>query len=218
MTERKGDWIQTFPCGIQFWTLDPRPEEVRLADIAHALSLQCRYGGHCREHYSVAEHSVRVSEALVIGDNLRGATMLVWKYIWDSEPSKHQIDAALRLAALMHDASEAYFMDFPRPVKRELYKLCPEIKAIFDRLDHAIARHFRFPVWMMNDAAVKRADNVVLMTEKRDLLAPAPAEWKLGQCQDDVEPLADPIVPWSSRDAQYRFLNTFADLKADALL
>lgn len=58
--DRRGDWIQTFT-GRRFWPLDPRPEDVCIEDIAHALSLKCRFGGHCTRFYSVAEHSVHVS-------------------------------------------------------------------------------------------------------------------------------------------------------------
>lgn len=42
MEERKGVWIQTYT-GRMFWPLDPRPEEIWIEDIAHALSLQCRF-------------------------------------------------------------------------------------------------------------------------------------------------------------------------------
>lgn len=59
-TERAGDWMQTFT-GRQFWPMDPRPEDLDILDIAHALSLLCRFGGHCQRFYSVAEHSVHVS-------------------------------------------------------------------------------------------------------------------------------------------------------------
>lgn len=92
MGERKGDWIQTYT-GARFWPLDPRPEDVHLEDIAHALAHQCRYGGHCRVHYSVAQHSIEVARAVPTGD---------------------------RRAALLHDAAEAYLVDLPRPVKRML--------------------------------------------------------------------------------------------------
>jgi hypothetical protein len=89
MTERRGDWMQT-AYGRQFWPLDPRPGDVYIDDIAAALSKMCRFGGHCRRFYSVAEHSIHVARAA-------------------SQEN--------RFAALMHDASEAYLCDIVRPLK-----------------------------------------------------------------------------------------------------
>jgi uncharacterized protein len=86
---RAGDWMQT-ATGRKFWPIDPRPEDVDIADIAHALSLMCRFGGHCTRFYSVAEHSLYVS-AVASPDSLWG---------------------------LLHDASEAYISDIVRPAKR----------------------------------------------------------------------------------------------------
>ena len=90
--QRRGDWLQTFT-GRQFWPLDPEAEDVDLEDIAHALAHLCRFGGHTRVFYSVAEHCVRVSLAC------------------DSDDA---------LAGLLHDAAEAYIVDVPRPLKRHL--------------------------------------------------------------------------------------------------
>lgn len=78
--------------GGRFWPCDPRAEEVRIEDIAHALSLQCRFTGHCLRFYSVAEHSVRVARRVPKADQK-----------W----------------ALLHDASEAYLIDLARPVKHQ---------------------------------------------------------------------------------------------------
>lgn len=106
---RRGDWIQTYT-GIQFWPLDPRPEELEIKDIAHSLSLLCRFNGHCKRYYSVAEHSIHVANFL---------------------------PADLQLAGLLHDASEAYIADLPMPVKRNLpdYNAIEEIlhKVITER-------------------------------------------------------------------------------------
>jgi 5'-deoxynucleotidase YfbR-like HD superfamily hydrolase len=87
---RIGDWMQTYS-GRCFWPLDPRPEDVCIGDIAHSLALRCRYGGHCKRFYSVAEHSVLVSL---------------------------HVPTDLALWGLLHDAAEAYSADVPRPLKR----------------------------------------------------------------------------------------------------
>jgi uncharacterized protein len=83
-------WIQTYT-GVKFCTLNPNPEMVFIEDIAHALSNLCRFAGHVREFYSVAQHSVLVSHYCAPEDALWG---------------------------LLHDAAEAYLLDMPAPYKR----------------------------------------------------------------------------------------------------
>jgi hypothetical protein len=92
VNERVGDWMQ-LSSGRAFWPLDPRPEEIYIEDIAAALSKLCRYGGHCKHFYSVAEHSVLMAQEAPDG---------------------------LKLSALLHDASEAYLSDVIRPIKAHL--------------------------------------------------------------------------------------------------
>lgn len=82
-------FIQTYT-GKRFWPLDPVAADLDIRDIAHALSQNCRWTGHCRDFYSVAQHCVYCS--YVVPENLT-------------------------LTALMHDASEAYLSDLSRPVK-----------------------------------------------------------------------------------------------------
>ena len=89
---RKGHWMQT-ASGRKFWPLDPRSDEVFIEDIAHSLSMQCRYGGHCKHFYSVAEHSVHAS---------------------------YLVSGMHAFTALMHDAAEAYCTDIIRPIKKFL--------------------------------------------------------------------------------------------------
>ena len=89
MSERKGEWFQ-LQSGKAFWPFDPRPEDFQINDIAHSLSLVCRFGGHCKQFYSVAQHSVIVSQIV---------------------PDEH------RLEGLMHDACEAYLGDMVKPLK-----------------------------------------------------------------------------------------------------
>ena len=54
-------WVETYT-GLKFHLADPKKNEIIIEDIAHALSLLCRYTGHCNQFYSVAQHSVYVSE------------------------------------------------------------------------------------------------------------------------------------------------------------
>ena len=79
--------------GIAFYFLNPNPDDILIEDISHTLSMLCRFGGHCSEFYSVAEHSVRCSYAV---------------------PDEYKFEA------LMHDAAEAYLVDMPRPIKNTL--------------------------------------------------------------------------------------------------
>lgn len=85
-------WIQTFT-GKKFYPLAPRPEDICIEDIAHALALKCRYSGHCLTHYSVAEHSVLVSR---------------------------NVPPEYRLSALLHDSAEYVLPDIPSPIKPEI--------------------------------------------------------------------------------------------------
>ena len=96
--DRGDGWITTYT-GQHFYPLDPRPHEVNMLDIAHALSMICRFNGHTQFFYSVAEHSIRCAY-----------------HAHEQWPDRIE----LQLAALLHDASEAYLCDIPRPVKLQL--------------------------------------------------------------------------------------------------
>lgn len=113
ITTNRGDWIQLHTGG-KFYPLDPQPNEINVSDIAHALSQICRYGGHTKRFYSVAEHSVHVSRL---------------------------VPANLAMAGLLHDAAEGLgCCDLPRPIKRYL----PDYRVIEDRIMEAVARRFGF--------------------------------------------------------------------------
>ncbi len=105
MSERKGDWAQTYT-GKQFWPLDPLAREIDLKDIAHSLGYQCRFNGHSLQFYSVAQHSVLVSRLV----------------------SREQ-----SLAALFHDAAESYTGDLIRPLKKFLPREFKEIESQIEK-------------------------------------------------------------------------------------
>lgn len=168
---RNGDWILTF-MGVEFWPIDPRPEEILIQDIAHALSMQCRYSGHVSQFYSVAEHSVRVAEAV---------------------PDKD------RLWALLHDASEAYLVDLPRPIKRYT-DIGRHYRIAEDRLMRVICRRFGLPE--EQPESVTRADEAMLCVEAKELL-PVNSWWmKWESCLLGTErPIGKTMSPAEAEDA-----------------
>ena len=171
---RIGDWIQTYS-GIQMYPLDPKENEIHIEDIAHALSMLCRFNGHTSEFYSVAEHCCHVHDIL-----------------------PHE----LKLTGLLHDASEAYLCDMPRPIKRSP-GFASEYLAAESRLMMVIAKKFDLQ-WPMHER-VEQADNAVLATEARRLMAPLHPEWK------DHYGAADIDLPlWSPIQARDEFLRRYA--------
>ncbi len=144
----RGEWVQTCT-GRQFWPADPRPEDIDPIDIAHHLSLLCRFGGACKNLYSVAEHSVYVSRLV---------------------PPEHAV------WALLHDAAEAYLGDIVRPLKRMLY---PQYAEMEEAVLLAIARRFNLPTYAPSiiPECVKEWDDRLLLTEQAQLMAPPPMPW-----------------------------------------
>lgn len=175
---RAGDWMQTFT-GRAFWPLDPRVDEVDPIDVAHSLGHQCRYAGHTRRFYSVAEHCILMSLVM---------------------PTRE-----LALAALLHDAAEAYVVDVPRPLKRHL----PGYAQIEDRVLGVVLQRFgvtfeRAPLGvgglLVLPREVKQADDRILLDERAQLMAPPPASWAL----EHLEPLGvgiDALPPHRATEA-----------------
>ncbi|MBX5010916.1 hypothetical protein HJB67_13225 [Rhizobium lentis] len=161
--------------GRKFWPMDPKPDEVFIEDIAHALSLQCRYAGHCLRFYSVAEHCVLMARHL----RWEGVDVALW--------------------ALLHDASEAYLVDVPRPVKPYLDGYKPAEAKVMA----AIARRFQIAAEM--PAEVHDADNRIIADELVNLV---PMDWH----GKHNEPLGVRLRYWSPEKAKEEFLATFEAL------
>ncbi len=173
-------WIETFT-GRQFWPLDPRSEDIDIRDIAHALSMVCRFTGHVREFYSVGQHSVHVAEILLpFGKNLG-------------------------LVGLLHDASEAYIADIARPVKHCL-KHYLEIE---QRLEKCIAE--RFGLIFPYPTCLKAADNMMLNSERRDLMPPSERPYTTYDdgCRNTI------VESWQPKVTEETFLALFERLTCE---
>lgn len=170
LNERKGDWIQT-AMGGQFWPMDPRPEDIDIEDVSRALSLLCRFGGHCLRFYSVAEHSVLLAS---------------------------KVSPENRLWALLHDASEAYLVDVPRPIKPFL----EGYREAEDKIMRAVCERFGLAGDM--PAEVKEMDTRILTDERHQNMAPAPKPWST-----DAAPIGVTLQYWRPVRARREWLSAF---------
>ncbi|WP_041221824.1 HD domain-containing protein [Deinococcus geothermalis] len=173
-------WIQVHS-GTAVDLLNPDPASIHPHDIAVALSRQPRFGGHTLRSYSVAQHSLVVAELL--------------------EVTGHT--SAVVLQGLLHDATEAFVVDVPRPLKA----LLTEYKVIEGRMWQAVAARFGVPVDL--DPAVKWADEEALIHEAHHLLPGGPNGW------GGVPELRAPSVlrlTMHEDQAQAQFLRKLAEL------
>lgn len=143
---------------------NPSADSIVLEDIAHALANICRYGGHCKRFYSVAEHAVFVSERV----------------------RRKGHDVRVQLAALHHDDAEAFLGDIPRPIKP---LLGPAYKEMTAKVDDAIISALGLNTLpegtpgeptTFHDPYVKAADNWALFVEARHLLPSEGRQWWQG--------------------------------------
>lgn len=176
----RGDWMQT-QSGLRFYPLDPRPEDVDMGDVSHALAHLCRYAGHVDRFYSVAEHCVLLS---------------------------HAVPDHLALDALMHDTAEAYVVDVPRPLKRNLPGYAEIEDRVLDVIMTALGRTNRYPYTI--PAEVKFADARILLDERNALMRHAEHVWDV----DNLEPLGVEIVGMTPPLARAAFLGRFRELTA----
>lgn len=183
--------IQTYS-GKMFNVFDPDASLIDIEDIAHALSLTCRFGGHCSSFYSVAQHSILVSD---------------WMYK-NLHPQK---SAIIGMIGLLHDAAEAYIGDVPRPIKRFIND--------FDKIEFNIIEmiYKKYGVWNFYKKGNSRrlstvkfshnlqfADDTVLSTEKRDLMKSEVKGW-----QKLPPPCSKRIRTWNPQEAEKKFINRF---------
>lgn len=157
----------------------PSADQIDIIDIANGLSKCCRFSGQCRAFYSVAQHSVLVSEI---------------------------VRRPVALAALLHDAAEAYTGDLPSPLK----ELIPQAQHVENELMHAVYEHFGLWVSPSEQQAIRHADLIMLATERRDLMPHDQEPWP---CLDGVIPRIAKIEPWPHDTAWKLFLERFNFLR-----
>ena len=190
---RMGHFMATYS-GKLFFHEDPRPGDVCIQDIAHSLSMICRFGGHVRQFYSVGQHSV----------------LACWLccYLGGTIAEAKQ--------ALLHDGAEAYMGDVIWPLKHA--RQMTGYGALIADVERVVAQAFGTPAAM--SPIVKYIDMVLLATEKRDVVGftingkeadkiSAPelkgSKWE----HEAVQALPRKIWPWTPERAEVEFLKTF---------
>lgn len=151
--DRIDDWMET-ASGVRFQFMNPTPDQIVLEDVALALSRTCRYGGHTKRFYSVAEHTILMAD-------------WVLKQPWG--------DYRKALTALHHDDAEAYIGDLPRPCKQNI----PQFKAVETGIDEVLAERFDleypFEPWL------KMADTAILVDERAQVMNQSGNVWAIDQ-------------------------------------
>lgn len=168
--------------GSYFDLLDPHGSEFTIEDIAHGLSMTCRFAGQCRQFYSVAEHSWHTS---------------------------FLVPERLALAALMHDAAEAFIGDVTRPLK----SLLSDYKAIERNIEAAIAE--RFGIANTGADEIKHRDLMMLHAEQAVMMPHHEDRWSTSP-EEDTGASWIAFRCWSPDDAKRAFLDRFAELGGQA--
>ena len=143
------NWVRTYS-GKKFCITAPTPDQIDLVDIAHGLSNICRFTGQTKEFYSVAQHSIYVA----------------------AEVYDQTGDVKKAIAALLHDAPEAYLTDVPSPLK----VLLPEYKVFENLASEVIKTRFN----LVDCPEIHEADLRSLVTEMRDLMNESEANELIG--------------------------------------
>lgn len=175
-------YITTY-LGLHFDPLAPDMEKIRIEDVAHALSMTCRGNGHVKTFFSVGRHCINCCrEALARGYADKVA-----------------------LACLVHDASEAYMSDVPRPLKQVL----PQYVEAEERLLALIYRKFLGESLTKEEQAlVKEVDDAMLYYDMLELLGEKVAE----KAPDVHIPLSYDVAAFDEVEKEY--LKLFNDLRA----
>ena len=179
------NYIEVYGGGKFDWD-DILSNKANINVIAHSLSYQCRYAGHCKEFYSVAEHSILMARAIL----------------------RDTGNPTLAYEALMHDATEAYVCDIPRPMKA----LLPKYQELEAEVHKVISRDFGVPEVMTK--VVKEYDSRIVKDERAAVMCRSNNVWFI----DSLKSLNVEIKFLQPRYAKTEFLNMYDDLTREMAL
>lgn len=177
----KEAWMETHT-GKKIYPFDIRIEDIDIGDISHSLSMKCRFGGHTKEFYSIAEHCIYCSWFIDNPD--------------------------LKLFALLHDAAEAYLPDLIRPIKNHVPFLVDAEKDIIVKIMEKFVG--RAPN-EFERKQIKEIDNIMLLTEASQLLDNL-NDWELyGVSSDKIDKIGK-LAKFNPKQAEFVYKFIFDSL------
>ena len=194
-------WIETYT-HKKFDYLEYIEEDICIEDIAHALSNLSRFTGHTMKFYSVAQHSILVSDLMVLA-NIENE---------DKEETN-----LIGLYGLLHDASEAYLCDLSTPLKQMFPKYKTQEKVLQTAIYSKYLRKYDFK-WT-NFTELLHAKDVGLALIEANILLNKQLLWPLSYENSKLNPdevmytqcwLVDPLSP---KEAEQAFINRFIELQ-----
>lgn len=202
-------WLLTLT-GRRFELASPEAYDFEIDEIATCLSRINRFAGHTLGGaYSVAQHSVHVlHETLAL---LEPVTRTEDPYGPAGEDARDRDRGRdTLLAALLHDASEAFLVDLPAPIKR--LEGMARYRTLEADTQAAIERRFLsggVPPWARS--LVKVADLALLRVEHDALLPQGPhgAEYVRDLPMPSRELLREEVTPWPAERAREEFMAAF---------
>lgn len=129
--------------------------------LGHHLANECRYAGGCKWYYSVAQHSVLASRCVdlrPVPDSIDDCKLL------------YTYERKLRLAALLHDATEAVLKDIPGPYKKTHTKFALGYYAVESDLMKWFYKQFGIEEYL-NAPQIKAIDKELLDAERHVLFS-----------------------------------------------
>lgn len=181
-------WTQTYT-GLKFDFNDPEAHEYCLIDIAHHLSLICRYGGATKWHYSVAQHSLCMA-------------LKMWE---------NTLNPYYALDCLIHDAAEAYVGDIKSPIKA----LLPQFVEVENRVDAALRKKLSpFGIMGNGHAKTKEYDRRIIVDEKKQIMATSVHDWSL---PPSILPLGVNILDYVANQVEIAWLEWFGTFSREII-
>ena len=217
----KDAWIQTFT-GRQFYPLSPSPEQVVSDDFIHALSHICRFTGHCKKFYSVAEHSRRVADLFLLRRHTKWNKYwniaCAYVYKWTGGRIRRNLLKNISPSVLdyvkygiCHDISEAYLADIARPLKiQDEYAIYRQQEAQLQGMIYEM-----HGLHIVEPSFLHSADYTMCNTERQELMpTPPPVQERFWEQYPPLE--EEQGLGWSPATARVMFWELYDQLFGNA--